>query len=177
MTATIWQLDSAHSSAGFMVIHMMISKVRGTFTRMSGTLLYDGSDVTKAQVEATVDVASISTNDVQRDTHLKSADFFDADKFPHISFKSKKIEVAGGDLKITGDLAMHGISKEVIFFASKPSNEMKDPNGYCRIGASAKATIKRKDYGLLWNAALETGGVMVSDTVEITIDVQFMHKI
>lgn len=176
MTATIWQLDGAHSSAGFTVKHMMISKVHGIFSKMSGTLQYDGSDVTKAQVEAKVDVASINTNDVQRDTHLKSADFLDSEKFPQIIFKSKKIEKSGSGLKLTGDLTMHGITKEVVFNAEGPSQEMKDPYGNIKIGASAMTTLKRKEFGLLWNAALEAGGVMVSDDVSLTIEVQFSKK-
>jgi len=176
MTATIWQLDGAHSSAGFAVKHMMISKVHGTFSKMSGTLQYDGGDITKAQVEAKVDVSSINTNDAQRDTHLKSADFFDAEKFPQIIFKSRKIEKNGSGLKISGDLTMHGATKEVVFNVDGPSQEVKDPHGNIKIGASATTTLKRKEFGLMWNAALETGGVMVSDDVALSIDVQFAKK-
>ncbi|MEK2647113.1 YceI family protein [Bdellovibrio sp. BCCA] len=177
MSMTTWQIDSAHSSANFSVKHMMIAKVHGGFEKLSGTLQYDPSDITKSSVEATIDAASINTREAQRDGHLKSADFFDIEKYPTIGFKSKKIERDGDDLKVTGDLTIHGVTKEVVLDVEGPSAEMKDPYGNTKIGISATTKIKRKDFGLTWNAALEAGGVLVGDDVSISLDVQFAKKV
>jgi polyisoprenoid-binding protein YceI len=173
-TTTTWQIDPAHSSANFSVKHMMIAKVHGGFEKLSGKLIYDANDVSKSSIEAEIDAASINTREAQRDTHLKSADFFDVEKFPTIIFKSKRVEKAGADnLKITGDLSIHGITKEVVLDAEKMSPETKDPWGNIKIGTSAATKIKRKDFGLSWNAALETGGVLVGDDITIQLDLQF----
>nr|WP_295903567.1 YceI family protein [uncultured Bdellovibrio sp.] len=176
MSMTTWQIDSAHSSANFSIKHMMIAKVHGGFEKLSGTLQYDPADVTKSSSEATIDAASINTREAQRDGHLKSADFFDVEKYPTINFKSKKVERDGDDLKVTGDLTIHGVTKEVVLDVEGPSTEMKDPYGNTKIGISATTKIKRKDFGLTWNAALEAGGVLVGDDVSISLDVQFAKK-
>jgi len=173
---TTWQIDTAHSSANFSIKHMMIAKVHGGFEKLSGTLQYDPQDITKSSVEAVIETASINTREAQRDAHLKSADFFDAEKYPQLIFKSKKIEKDGDDLKVIGDLTIHGVTKEVVLNAEAPSEEMKDPWGNTKIGISATTKIKRKDFGLNWNAALEAGGVLVGDDVAITLDIQFLKK-
>lgn len=154
----------------------MIAKVHGGFEKLSGTLQYDAADVTKSSIEVTIDTASINTREPQRDTHLKSADFFDVEKFPTITFKSSKVEKDGDDLKVTGNLTIHGVTKEVGLAVEGPTAEMKDPYGNTKIGASATTKIKRKDFGLSWNAALEAGGVLVGDDVTISLDVQFAKK-
>ena len=173
---TTWQIDTAHSSANFSIKHMMIAKVHGGFEKLSGTLQYDPQDIIKSSVEAVIETASINTREAQRDAHLKSADFFDAEKYPQLIFKSKKIEKDGDDLKVIGDLTIHGVTKEVVLNAEAPSEEMKDPWGNTKIGISATTKIKRKDFGLNWNAALEAGGVLVGDDVAITLDIQFLKK-
>jgi polyisoprenoid-binding protein YceI len=172
-----WQIDPSHSSASFSVRHMMIAKVHGGFEKISGTLKYNSTDPAKSQIEVAIDAASINTRDPQRDTHLKSADFFDVEKFPHLTFKSKSIERAGGNsLRIVGDLTIHGVTKEVTLEAESPSQEMKDPFGNIRIGTSATAKLNRKDFGLMWNAALEAGGFLVGDDITINVDVQFIKQ-
>lgn len=175
--STTWQIDTAHSSANFSIKHMMIAKVHGGFEKLSGTLHYDASEVTKSYVEASIDAASINTREAQRDGHLKSADFFDVEKYPTIDFKSKRVEKDGDDLKVTGDLTIRGVTKEIVLDVEGPSAEMKDPYGNIKIGISATTKIKRKDFGLTWNAALEAGGVLVGDDVTISLDVQFAKKV
>ena len=173
---TTWNVDPVHSVAEFKVKHMMISNVKGHFTGVTGNLTIDPTDVTRSQIEATIDVASINTSDAQRDAHLKSADFFDVEKFPTLTFKSKSITRAkNGDLTAGGDLTIHGITREVVFAVEGPTEPGKDPWGNTRIGASATTKINRKDYGLTWNAALETGGILVGEEVTITLDVQFVQ--
>lgn len=176
MTATTWQIDTAHSSASFSIKHMMIAKVHGGFEKLSGTLQLDSSDITKSSVQASIEAASINTREPQRDAHLKSADFFDVEKFPTLDFKSTKVEPDGDELKVTGQLTIHGVSKEVVFQVDGPSQEMKDPYGNIKIGISATTKIKRKDFGLGWNAALEAGGVLVGDEVALSLDIQFAKK-
>lgn len=169
-----WNIDPVHSAAEFKVKHMMISNVKGQFTGVSGTLRLDGADVTNSKIEATIDAASINTRDPQRDAHLKSADFFDAEKFPTLSFKAARITRQHDGLEVEGDLTMHGVTHKVKFAVEGPTAPGKDPWGNTRIGVSATARINRKDYGLTWNSALETGGVLVGDEVTITLDVQFI---
>jgi polyisoprenoid-binding protein YceI len=174
-TTTTWNLDPVHSVAEFKVKHMMISKVKGQFTGISGKLMLDESDVTKSRVEATIDASTINTHDPQRDGHLKSADFFDAEKYPTLSFQSTGIERTGEDeLAVSGDLTIHGVTRPVVFQAEGPTAEGKDPWGNTRIGLSAVTKINRKDFGLTWNAALETGGILIGEEVTITLDVQFI---
>jgi polyisoprenoid-binding protein YceI len=172
---SIWNIDPAHSVAEFKVKHMMISNVKGQFTGVSGKLTLDDADVTKSSVEATIDAASISTGEKDRDTHLKSADFFDAEKFPTLNFKSTKITRAGDDeLLAEGELTIHGVTRKAVFAVEGPTAPGKDPWGNTRIGIAATTKINRKDFGLTWNAALETGGILVGEEVTITLEVQFI---
>lgn len=172
---TTWTIDPVHSVAEFKVKHMMISNVKGHFPKVSGTLTLDESNITGSKVEATIDVASIETRDPQRDAHLKSADFFDAEKFPTMSFKSTGIKRTGdGELAVEGDLTIHGVTRKVTFAVEGPTPAAKDPWGNTRVGISAATKISRKDFGLTWNAALETGGILVGDEAAITLDVQFI---
>jgi polyisoprenoid-binding protein YceI len=170
-----WKIDPAHSSAEFKVKHMMISHVKGSFSGLSGTLTENPAEPTLSSVEASLDVSTISTGDAQRDAHLKSADFFDAEAYPQMTFKSTRVEKQGeGEYKVTGDLTLHGVTKPVTFAVEGPSAPGKDPWGNTRIGLSATTKINRKDFGLSWNAALETGGILVGEDVQITLEVQFI---
>lgn len=174
-TTTTWNLDPVHSAAEFKVKHMMISNVKGRFTGLSGILTLDESDAANSRVEASIDAASIDTCDAQRDAHLKSADFFDVQKFPTLSFKSTGVKRTGDDeLAVTGNLTLHGVTRQVVFSVEGPTAAGKDPWGNTRVGLSAVTKINRKDFGLTWNAALETGGILVGDDITITLDVQFV---
>jgi polyisoprenoid-binding protein YceI len=173
---TTWNIDPVHSTAQFKVKHMMISNVKGEFTAVTGTLKLDRSNVTESQVEASIDAATINTRDAQRDAHLKSADFLDVEKFPTLRFKSTRVLRRGdGELAVAGDLTIHGITRNVVLEVEGPSAPTKDPWGNIRIGLSATARINRKDFGLTWNAALETGGILVGDEVTMTLDVEFVQ--
>jgi polyisoprenoid-binding protein YceI len=175
-TTAIWKIDPAHSAAEFKVKHMMISNVKGTFSGLSGQLIEDPSDFQLSTVEASIPVASLNTCDAQRDGHLKSADFLDAEKFPAMTFKSTGAKQSGeGEFAVTGDLSIHGVTRPVTFTVEGPSAPGKDPWGNTRIGLSATAKINRKDFGLTWNSALETGGVLVGEDVTLTLDVQFIQ--
>jgi polyisoprenoid-binding protein YceI len=170
-----WKIDPAHSSADFKVKHMMISHIKGSFSSLSGTLIENTIDPTRSQVEASVDVSTISTGDAQRDAHLKSADFFHHEQHPVMTFKSTKVEKKGeGEYAVTGNMTLHGITKPVTFAVEGPSAPGKDPYGNTRIGLSATTKINRKDFGLNWNAALETGGILVGEDVQIALEVQFI---
>lgn len=172
---TTWTIDPVHSAAEFKVKHMMISNVKGRFTGVAGSLNLDLDDVLNSSVEASIDAASIDTRDPQRDAHLRSADFFDVEKFPTLTFKSARISRdSNGELAVTGDLTIHGVTRTVTFEVEGPSSPTKDPWGNLRVGLSATTKINRKDFGLTWNAALETGGILVGDDVTITLDVQFV---
>ena len=172
-TTTTWNIDPAHTTAEFKVRHMMITNVKGQFTGVTGVLTLDEQDVTKSRVETSIDAASINTREVDRDTHLKSADFLDVEKFPTLSFASTRITRAGeGELQAEGDLTIHGVTKKVAFTVEGPTQPGKDPWGNTRIGWSATTRINRRDFGLHWNAALETGGILVGDEVTITLDVE-----
>jgi polyisoprenoid-binding protein YceI len=174
--ATItWKLDPAHSSAEFKVRHMMISNVKGNFSGLTGDLTEHTVDSSLSFIEAAVPLATVSTCDPQRDAHLKSADFFDIEKFPQMTFKSTRVEKKGDEsYSVTGDLTIHGVTKPVTFAVEGPTAPGKDPWGNTRIGLSATTKINRKDFGLNWNAALETGGFLVGDEVNITIEAQFI---
>jgi polyisoprenoid-binding protein YceI len=172
---TTWNIDPAHSSAEFKVKHMMISNVKGSFSGLSGVLTEHTTDATLSSIEASIPVATISTSDAQRDGHLKSADFFDAEKFPTLNFKSTKVVKKGvAEYEVTGDLTIHGVTNPVTFAVDGPSAPSKDPWGNMRIGLSAASKINRKDFGLGWNAALETGGFLVGEEVAISLDVEFI---
>ncbi len=170
-----WNIDAAHSVAEFKVKHMMISNVKGQFTRVSGVLTLDEADVAHSKVEATIEAASITTGDAQRDGHLKTAEFLDVEKFPALSFKSDRIaQTSAGELTVEGDLTIHGVTRRVQFHVEGPTAPGKDPWGNTRVAISATTKINRKDFGLTWNATLETGGFLVGDEVTITLDVQFV---
>jgi polyisoprenoid-binding protein YceI len=172
-----YQIDPAHSSAQFKVRHMMIANVKGEFDKVSGNVNFDPANPSASTVEASVDVASVSTRDAQRDTHLKSADFFDVEKFPAISFKSKRVTASGSDsFSVAGDLTIHGVTKEVILNVEELTEEAKDPWGNMRRGAEAKTRIHRKDFGMTFNMALDTGGFVVGEEVDITIDVELVRQ-
>ncbi|HET9319954.1 MAG TPA: YceI family protein [Bryobacteraceae bacterium] len=173
--AATWNIDPVHTVAEFKVKHMMISNVKGQFTAVTGVMTVDEADVTKSRVEATIEAASVHTRDAQRDAHLKSADFFDVEKFPTLSFKSTRVtRDADGELAVTGDLTIHGVTREVVFALEGPTPPTKDPWGNIRMGLSATTKISRKDYGLTWNAGLETGGLLVGDEVTVTLDAEFV---
>ena len=175
ISTTTWNIDPAHSIAEFKVKHMMIANVKGQFANVSGALLLDESNLGNSSVDAAIDGASISTRDDQRDAHLKSADFFDVEKFPILHFKSNSISLVGdGELKVEGDLTIHGVTRQVSFAVEGPTPPTKDPWGNTRIAISASTKINRKDFGLTWNAALETGGILVGDDVTIALDVEFV---
>lgn len=174
---TTYHIDPSHSSANFSIKHMMIAKVHGGFEKLSGQFHYDAANLANSLVNVTIETASINTRETQRDAHLKSADFFDAEKYPVITFKSTRFEKNEDELKIVGDLTIHGVTKQVVLDVDGPSDEQKDPWGNLKIGASATTKIKRKDFGLTWNAALETGGLLVGDDVNISIDVQFVKAV
>ena len=175
MPPITYEIDSTHSAVHFSVRHLMVSNVRGEFTKVSGTVKFDAEKPETSTIKATIDANSISTRDAQRDGHLRSPDFLDTEKFPTITFSSKKVEIQPGGGKITGDLTIHGVTREITLDVEGPSPEMKDPWGKQRIGASATTKLSRKEFGLTWNAALETGGVMVGDEVKINIDVEFVR--
>jgi polyisoprenoid-binding protein YceI len=176
-TAQTWNVDPSHSSAEFSVRHLMISSVRGTFSKVGGTITGDPKNPSGLTINATVDVASVDTREPDRDKHLRSPDFFDAEKFPVMTFKSKRVTAAGaGKMKITGDLTIKGITKEVVLDVEGPTPEIKDPSGNTRIGASATTTINRKDFNILWNKTMDSGGMVVGEDVKITIDVELIKK-
>ena len=174
-STTTWNIDPAHATAEFKVKHMMIAHVKGQFSKVTGVLIFDESDPTKSGVEATIEAASIETREPQRDAHLKSADFLYVEKYPTLSFKSTDIKVAGdGELKVQGDLTIRGVTRKVTFAVDGPTPPMKDPWGNTRIAVSATTKINRKDYGLTWNAALETGGILVGEEITITLEAEFV---
>jgi polyisoprenoid-binding protein YceI len=176
-STSTWQIDPVHSTAQFKVRHLMISNVKGEFTAIKGTLQLDSSDVTKSTVEAVIDANSINTREPQRDTHLKSADFLEVEKFSTINFKSTRVtKKAGGEFEVEGYLTIHGVTGKVKVDVEAPSAPQKDPWGGTRIGVEASTKINRKDFGLVWNATLESGGFMVGDEVAITLDVQFVRQ-
>jgi polyisoprenoid-binding protein YceI len=172
-----WVVDGSHSSAGFSVKHLMITNVRGEFQKVEGKVTYDAAKPEATTIEATIDVASLNTRDEKRDGHLKSPDFFDVEKFPTLTFKSKSTKAKSKEeLSVTGDLTIHGVTKEVVLEVEGPSAPTGDPWGNVRIGATATTKIKREDFGLAWNAALEAGGVLVGSEVKITIDVSLIQQ-
>jgi polyisoprenoid-binding protein YceI len=172
-STTTWKIDPAHTTAEFKVRHMMITNVKGQFSGVTGVVTLDEKDVTKSRVEASIEVTSINTREADRDTHLKSEDFFHVEKFPALHFASTRVTRAGqGELQVEGDLTIRGVSRKVTFAVEGPTPPGKDPWGNTRMGFSATTKINRKDFGLTWNAALETGGILVGDEVTITLDVE-----
>ena len=172
-----YQIDSAHTHAQFKVRHLMISNVKGDFDKVSGTVTIDDANPSASSINVTIEVASISTREPQRDAHLKSADFFDVEKFPAITFVSKEVVKSGDDCyEVVGDLTIHGVTKTVDLNVEDVTPELKDPFGLYRRGASAKTTILRSDFGLKYNMVLEAGGFAISDEVHITIDTEFTRQ-
>ncbi len=172
MSQVTYEIDPTHSSVHFSVRHMMVSNVRGEFAKVTGTIRFDAENPAASTVEATIDASSINTRDPQRDGHLKSADFLDVEKFPTLTFRSKQVEPHPGGGLVKGDLTIHGVTREITLDVEGPAPEVKDPWGKLRIGGSATTKLNRKDFGMTWSSALETGGVMVGDEVKITIDVE-----
>jgi len=174
-SAAVWTIDPDHSNVGFKVRHLMVSNVKGIFEKYSGIVDINDKDITRSRVEVSIDTSSINTNVQKRDEHLRSPDFFDVAKFPTMTFVSKKVAKAGKDrLKVTGDLTLHGVTKEVVLDVDALSRESKDPWGNLRRGTSASTKINRKDFGLVWNKALETGGVAVGEEVLITLEIEMI---
>jgi polyisoprenoid-binding protein YceI len=175
--ASTWDVDGSHSSAGFSVRHMMVSNVTGSFNVKSGTVNVDDKDITKSTVEAVLDATTVNTGNAKRDEHLRAKDFFDTATYPTITFKSNKVEKAGeGKLKISGDLTMHGVTKPVVLDVTSPMKEAKDPWGNTRTGVMATTKLNRKDFGLTYNTALETGGVAVGEEVTVNLDLSLVKK-
>lgn len=175
ITTTTWNIDPVHSVAEFKVKHMMISNVKGQFAKVAGSLTLNESNLANSRVEVSIDASSIETRDAQRDAHLKSPDFFDVAKFPTLSFKSTSVRVVrDGELAVEGDLTIRDVTRKVVFDVEGPTPPAKDPWGNTRVAVSASTKINRKDFGLTWNAALETGGILVGDEVTINLEVQFV---
>ncbi|MFO0726022.1 MAG: YceI family protein [Myxococcota bacterium] len=174
--ASTWEVDSSHTAAQFSVRHLMVSNVRGEFSKVTGTVELDDKDVSKSKVKVEIDVSTVNTREPKRDEHLKSAEFFDVAKFPKMTFKSKSVTKAGGGFKVVGDLSIHGVTKEVTLDVEGTLAEVKDPWGNVKTGLTATTKIKREDFGLTWNKALEAGGVVVGSDVAITLDVELTKK-
>jgi polyisoprenoid-binding protein YceI len=175
---TTWQLDPAHTHVAFAVKHLMIATVRGRFSDVAGTVSVPGEDFSRARIEATIGVASIDTREPQRDAHLKSPDFFDAEKHPTMTFRCRRVEHApqdGDRYRLIGDLTLRGVTKEIVLEATL-EGLAKDPYGNERAGFTATGTISRKEFGLAWNQLLETGGVVVGDEVKMAIDAEIVAK-
>jgi polyisoprenoid-binding protein YceI len=176
MATNRWDIDVGHSAVHFWVRHMVISKVHGRFARWSGSIELDEKDLTRSSVEVRIDAASIDTQVADRDAHLKSADFLDVAKYPELTFRSRRIERKGEGYRVVGDLSLHGVVREVALEAEFAGTG-KDPWGNERAGFSAKASLDRREFGLVWNAALETGGVLVGEKVEIAIELEAVKKV
>ena len=175
--STTWKIDPQHSSAQFAVRHLALSTVRGAFSKLDGTMTLDDTDITKSSVDVTIDVSTVDTREPDRDKDLRSERFFDVAHYPSMTFKSKKVEqVAPGKLKVTGDLTIHGTTKEVVLEVEGPTAPMKDPWGNQRVAVTATTKVNRQDFGVKWNATLDGGGVVVGDDVNITIDAELIHK-
>jgi len=176
-TAAEWSVDPNHSQAGFAVKHMMVSTVHGSFNGLKGTVTYDPAHPDASKADLTIDATTLDTRNDMRDKDLKSDHFFDVAKFPTITFVSTKAEsVAEGKLKITGDMTLHGVTKEVTWLVDGPAAAVKDPKGNRHTGATATTTINRKDFGLTWNKTLDGGGAMVGDTVDLSVEVELVEK-
>ena len=175
--STTWTIDGSHTNATFSVRHLMISNVRGEFQKVSGSVTYDPAKPEAAAVKATIEVGSISTREPQRDAHLRSADFFDAEKYPNMTFVSTSVRRADkGGLEVVGNLTIRETTREVILAIDGPTSEQVDPWGNQRVGASASTKIKRSDFGMTWNTLLEAGGVVVGDEITIQLDVELIRQ-
>jgi polyisoprenoid-binding protein YceI len=176
MALSTWKIDPSHSAIAFSVRHMVVSKTRGRFTKWSGQLRFDPADPAASSVEVNIEPASLDTADADRDAHLRSPDFFDVEKFPTASFRSTKVEGKGGDrYKITGDLTVHGVTKPVVLDVTYEGSG-KDPWGGERAGFNATTSLDRKQFGLEWNKALETGGLLVGEKVDLTLEIEAIKQ-
>ena len=174
--AQTWKIDPAHSSATFTVRHMMVSNVHGRFGKVEGTIVYDGKDIAGVKADATIDATTITTDNEKRDAHLKSPDFFDVAANPTITFKSKRAEAVGkGKFKLIGDLTMRGKTKEVVLDVEGPTDPVTANNSQ-RVGATATTTVNRQDFGVSWSRTMDGGGVVVSDEVKITIELELIKQ-
>lgn len=172
-----WVLDQKHSHVGFAVQHMMFTCVRGVFHRYSGKIAINEQDLTRSQFSGEIEVASIDTHVTERDEHLRSADFFDATRFPLITYQSTRMEALGGNMfRVFGDLTIHGVTHEVVIEGEYAGQAIKDPWGAMRTGFTGHGTLDRRDFGLEWNQVLETGGVVVAHMVDLQLDIELVQQ-
>jgi len=177
LAADTFKIDGSHTQAGFAVKHLLISTVRGEFGKTEGVIVYDEANPSKSSVEATIDAASIDTRDAKRDEHLRNPDFLDTAKHPTVTFTSSKIEkVADGQYKVTGDLTLRGVTKPVVLTVEGSPTPVRDPFGNTKLGGSATTRINRQDFGIAWSKSLDAGGLVVGDTVDITIDLELTKQ-
>jgi polyisoprenoid-binding protein YceI len=172
---TVWEIDPSHATAQFGVRHMMISTVRGAFEKVSGRLVLDEADPTRSTIDISIDAASVSSREPKRDAHLRSADFFDVERHPTITFRSTRIQAAARDqYRVTGDLTIRGVTKPATLLVSGPTAPQRAPWGTIARGVSAAGKVNRKDWGLNWNAVIEAGGFVVGDEVELTFEAELL---
>jgi polyisoprenoid-binding protein YceI len=175
--AATYQLDSVHSSIQFKIRHLTVSNVTGTFNKVKGSAIMEGDDPATLKVEVAIEAASVDTGNEKRDEHLRTADFLDTAKYPTITFASKKVTKGDpGKLRVTGDLTLHGVTREINVDLEGPTSEIKDPWGNFRRGASGTAKIDRRDFGITWNTALDAGGLVVGNEVTIYVEVEWVRK-
>ncbi len=175
--ASVWQIDPAHSSAQFAVRHLMVSTVRGTLGKVTGTVKLDEADLTRSSVEASVDATTIDTREPKRDAHLKSPDFFDVATYPAVTFTSKQVKrIDVGKFQVLGDLTLHGVTKEVALNVEGSPQPFKDPAGNVKIGGVATTKLNRKEFNIQWNKSMDGGGVVVGDDVDVTIDLELIRQ-
>jgi polyisoprenoid-binding protein YceI len=171
--ASSWELDPAHTAVQFAIRHLMVSTVRGRFDDVKGTVTLDEADPTKSSVAATIEAASIDTGNAKRDAHLREPDFLDVARYPQITFTSKRVAAAGENRwKVTGDLTLHGVTKEVVLDVEGSPKPTSDGRGNPKLGGIATTKIKRSDFGVTWNKPLDMGGVVLGDELNVTIDVE-----
>lgn len=176
-SASLWEIDASHSSANFAVRHLMVSNVRGTLGKVTGTVELDEGNLAASTVNASIDVNGIDTNDAKRDEHLKAPDFLDAAKYPAVTFKSKSVaKVSDTKFNVVGDLTLHGVTKEVTLEVEGSPIPMTDPWGNQKLGGVAKTKINRQDFGIAFNKTLDNGGLVVGNDVEVTIDIELTKK-
>jgi polyisoprenoid-binding protein YceI len=175
--SSTWQIDPLHTAAQFSVRHLAISTVRGGFSKVTGTVVLDDTDVSKSTVDVTIDVSTVDTREPNRDKDLRSDNFFDVEHYPAMTFKSKKVEQNGvGKLKVTGDLTIRGVTKQVVLDVDGPTAPVKDPWGNQRAAVNATTKVNRQDFGVKWNATMDNGGLVVGDEVSINIDAEMVQK-
>ncbi len=170
-----WNIDPTHSSVHFSIRHLMITNVRGEFSGVSGSVSFDRANPAATAITASVDAATVNTREPKRDEHLRSADFFEVERFPKVTFVSTAVAPKGDGFEVKGDLTLHGVTKAITLAVEGPTHEEKDPWGNTRMGASASVTLDRRDFGLTWNSAIESGGVLVGHDVKLTIDVSLVR--